>query len=98
MPGVAERRSFDYARAGTTDLLAALDLASGALAAPRVSLLRCEPLPGYNSDFCRRGPGPPNCSAVGSEELFDLVDRCLLLRHELFELLDFGPRLIASGM
>jgi transposase len=29
MPGVAERRSFDYARAGTTDLFAALDVATG---------------------------------------------------------------------
>ena len=29
MPGVAERRSFDYARAGTTDLFAALDMATG---------------------------------------------------------------------
>jgi transposase len=29
MPGVAERRSFDYPRAGTTDLFAALDVATG---------------------------------------------------------------------
>jgi transposase len=29
MPGLAERRSFDYARAGTTDLFAALDVATG---------------------------------------------------------------------
>jgi transposase len=29
MPGIAERRSFDYARAGTTDLFAALDVATG---------------------------------------------------------------------
>lgn len=29
MPGTAERRSFDYARAGTTDLFAALDVTSG---------------------------------------------------------------------
>ena len=29
MPGVAERRSFDYARAGTTDLFAALDVTTG---------------------------------------------------------------------
>jgi transposase len=29
MPGVAKRRSFDYARAGTTDLFAALDVATG---------------------------------------------------------------------
>jgi transposase len=29
MPGTAERRSFDYARAGTTDLFAALDIATG---------------------------------------------------------------------
>lgn len=29
MPGVAERRTFDYVRAGTTDLFAALDVATG---------------------------------------------------------------------
>ncbi len=29
MPGVAERRTFDYSRAGTTDLFAALDVATG---------------------------------------------------------------------
>jgi transposase len=29
MPGIPERRSFDYARAGTTDLFAALDVATG---------------------------------------------------------------------
>ena len=29
MPGMAERRTFDYARAGTTDLFAALDVATG---------------------------------------------------------------------
>ena len=29
MPGLAQRRSFDYARAGTTDLFAALDVATG---------------------------------------------------------------------
>jgi transposase len=29
MPGIAERRSFDYSRAGTTDLFAALDIATG---------------------------------------------------------------------
>jgi len=29
MPGVAERRTFDYVRAGTTDLFAALDIATG---------------------------------------------------------------------
>lgn len=29
MPGVAERRSFDYARTGATDLFAALDVATG---------------------------------------------------------------------
>ncbi len=29
MPGMPERRTFDYARAGTTDLFAALDVATG---------------------------------------------------------------------
>ena len=29
MPGTAERRTFDYSRAGTTDLFAALDVATG---------------------------------------------------------------------
>jgi len=29
MPGMAERRTFDYSRAGTTDLFAALDVATG---------------------------------------------------------------------
>jgi transposase len=29
MPGMAERRAFDYSRAGTTDLFAALDVATG---------------------------------------------------------------------
>ena len=29
LPGVPERRSFDYTRHGTTDLLAALNIANG---------------------------------------------------------------------
>ncbi|PPS67463.1 hypothetical protein BV882_37375 [Streptomyces sp. 46] len=40
LPGVPERRSFDYIRHGTTDLFAALDIATGNWADPR---WRCWP-------------------------------------------------------
>ena len=54
MPGVPERRSHDYVRFGTTNLYAALDVASGQVISEMTSRHRADEILDSIAAYCQR--------------------------------------------
>ena len=88
MPGVPERRTHDYVRNGTTNLYAALDVASGQVIAEMTPRHRAEEFRRFLNLIDKIGAGAPRRARRARQLLDaqDAVDPALALRHPRFTL------------